>query len=72
MDEKGTRKEDLYEEDPRTFEIHPDDVKIISEDEAAEPFEAFEKKVLKGLNILSEIKEAILSGEHQTNASDNH
>ncbi|MFW6262961.1 MAG: hypothetical protein ACOC34_02900 [Thermotogota bacterium] len=69
MDEKGTRKEDLYEEAPRTFEIHPDDVKIISEDEAAEPFEDFDEKVMKGFEILSDIKEAILRGDEQRDIS---
>jgi len=31
---------------PTTFEIHPEDVKFVSEGEVAEPFEAFEEKVL--------------------------
>ena len=78
MDEKGKRKEDFYEEEPTTFEIHPDDVMVIPEDsdvswmdedlkweksdEGTEPFEAFEEKLLKGLAIISKIKEAVLQG----------
>jgi len=71
MDEKEKRKEDLYEEEPTTFVIHPDDVKVIPEDEPVGPFEAFEEKVLKGLEILSEIKEAVLHGDHQREISRN-
>jgi len=76
MDEKGKRKGDFYEEEPTTFEIHPDDVMVVPDDsdiewldqdlnskkshEWIDPFEAFDEKVLKGLEILSEMKQAIL------------
>jgi len=32
MDEKGKRKGDFYEEEPTTFEIHPDDVMVVPDD----------------------------------------
>jgi len=32
MDEKGKRKEDFYEEEPTTFEIHRDDAMVVPDD----------------------------------------
>ena len=60
MDEKEKRKEDLYEDEPTTFEIHPEDVTVVFEEDSSEPFEAFQENVLKGLAILTEMKEAVL------------
>ena len=65
MDEKAKRKRGFYEEGPTTFEIHPEDVTVVFEEDSPEPFEAFQENVSKGLAILSEMKEAVLRDADQ-------